>query len=204
MSSGEELKQQGVAQFMEQDYETAAETFRQAMAAYEDEGAADMVAEMQVNLGLALHSLGQYEDALEQMNMAHAVFVQMNDSSRVAQALGNMARVHARMGNSEQAITNYREASAIFSELGDDDNYGQTVLAIADLQMRSGQLMKAAATYEVGLDFVKNPNTRQKMMRSLINLKNRVTGTGVPKTDDGDAPSDDAPSSGADGESGQA
>ena len=77
-----------------------------------------MVAEMQVNLGLALHSIGEHEPALEQMNTALAVFTQMNDSNRRAQVLGNMARVYAKMGNSEQAMTNYREASAIFSETG--------------------------------------------------------------------------------------
>lgn len=186
MATGDDLKDQGIRQFMQQDYEAAAETFRKAAAAYEDEGKADIVAEMQVNLGLALHSMGQYDEALEQMNMAHAVFTQINDRHRTAQCLGNMARVYAKMGNTEQAITNYREASATFIELDDEENYGQTVLAIADLQLRSGQLMKAAATYEVGLEYVKNPNARQKMMKSLLGLKNKLTGGGMPpKADDG-------------------
>ena len=190
MSNADELKTRGIEQYMQGDYEQAAETFREAAALYEDDGAADMVAEMQVNLGLALHSMGQHEEALEQMIMAHAVFVQMNDPSRTAQALGNMARVYAKMGNSEQAITNYREASATFMEMGDEENYGQTVLAIADLQLRSGQLMKAAATYEVGLDFIQNPNARQKLMKKLLGLRNRLTGGGVPETegDDDEAP----------------
>ena len=91
-----------------------------------------------------------------------------------------MARVYAKMGNSEQAMTNYREASAIFIEMGDEENYGQTVMAIADLQFRSGQLMKAAATYEVGLEYVKHPNTRQKMMKKLLGVRNKLTGGGVP------------------------
>ena len=178
MSTPNELKERGVKLFMEQDYEQAVDVFREAIAAYEDEGAADMVAEMQVNLGLALHMMGEYEPALEQMNMAHAVFVQMNDAHRRAQVLGNMARVYARLGNSEQAITNYREASAIFIEQGDEENYGQTVLAIADLQLRGGQLMQAAATYEVGLDYIEHPNARQKIMKSLLGLRNRITGQG--------------------------
>jgi tetratricopeptide (TPR) repeat protein len=184
MTTADELKEQGIRQFQEQDYEEAAETFRAAAAEYEDAGVADMVAEMQVNLGLALHMMGEHESALEQMNMAHQVFVQINDSSRIAQALGNMGRVHARMGNSEQAITNYREAATIFQELDDQDNYGQTILAIADLQLRSGQLMKAAATYEIGLDYVKNPNPRQKLMKGLLSLKNRIVGGGAPRGDD--------------------
>jgi len=178
MPTADELKEQGVAEYLRGDYERAAETFRAAAAHYEEDGVGEMVAEMKVNLGLALHSLGQHNAALEQMTEAHAVFVQMNDVRRTAQALGNMARVYAGQGNSEQAITNYREAAAIFNELGDEESYGQTVLAIADLQLRGGQIMKAAATYEVGLDFIKNPNTRQKVMKKLLGLRNRMSGGG--------------------------
>jgi tetratricopeptide (TPR) repeat protein len=190
MPTADELKDQGIRQFMQQDFEQSVETFQQARAAYEEAGQAEMAAEQQVNLGLALHSLGQYDAALEQMQAALAVFRAANDSSRTAQALGNMARVYAKMGNSEQAITNYREASAMFMEIGDEDNYGQTVLAIADLQLRSGNLVQAAATYEVGLEYVKKLNARQKIMKGLLNVRNRIAGTGMPKGDpkeDGDA-----------------
>ena len=65
-------------------------------------------------------------------------------------------------------------------------------MAIADLQFRSGQLMKAAATYEVGLEYVKNPNTRQKMMKKLLGVRNRLTGGGLPpKEDQSSSESDD-------------
>jgi len=186
MPTGDELKEKGVQQFMQGDYEDAAATFREAIAAYESAGANDMVAEMRVNLGLALHSVGEHEPALDQMNQALAVFTQINDEHRRAQVLGNMARVYAKMGNSEQAMTNYREASSIFIEQGDEQNYGETVLAIADLEFRSGQLMKADSTYEVGLDYIKNPNARQKMMKKLLGVRNKISGTSVPKTEDED------------------
>ncbi len=184
MSTADTLKDRGIEQFMQQDYEQAADTFRQAIDQYEEDGAADMVAEMQVNLGLALHMLGQHENALEQMNMARALFVQIDDTTRTAQALGNMARVYAKMGNTEQAITNYREASAMFMDLGDEENYGQTVMAIADLQLRSGKIMQAAATYEVGLEYVKQPNARQRLMKNLLSLRDKITGTGGDQADE--------------------
>ncbi len=186
MPTGDELKEKGVQQYLQGDHEDAAATFREAIAAYESAGTADMAAEMRVNLGLALHSLDQDEPALDQMNQALAVFTQINDDHRRAQVLGNMARVYAKMGNSEQAMTNYREASSIFIEQGDEQNYGETVLAIADLQFRGGHLMQAASTYEIGLDYIKNPNARQKMMKKLLGVRNKISGTGVPKADDED------------------
>jgi tetratricopeptide (TPR) repeat protein len=130
--------------------------------------------------------MDDHEAALDQMNQALAVFTQINDDHRRAQVLGNMARVYAKLGNSEQALTNYREASAIFIDEGDEQNYGETVLAIADLQFRSGHMMQAAATYEVGLEYIKNPNARQKMMKKLLGVRNKISGTGVPKPDEDD------------------
>jgi tetratricopeptide (TPR) repeat protein len=186
MANAESLKDQGIQQFMQQDYERAAETFRAARSAYEAAGEDDLAAEMRVNLGLALHSVGQYDAALAEMQAARDVFLARGDQSRLAQALGNMGRVYAKLGNTEQAITNYREASALFMEIGDEENYGQTVLAIADLQLRGGHVTQAAATYEVGLDYVKHPNARQKLMRNLLGLRNRLTGqaTSAPDKDE--------------------
>lgn len=189
MSTADELKDQGIKQFMQEHYQRAADIFRQAVDAYEAENKADMAAEMRVNLGLSLHSLNKHEEALVEMAKGHAVFAQMNDKLRTAQALGNMARVYARLDNTEQALTNYREASSIFIELGDEENYGQTVLAIADLQMRSGNMMQAASTFEIGLDYIKQPNARQRIMRKLLSVRDKMTGTSLPPKQD--APPDD-------------
>jgi tetratricopeptide (TPR) repeat protein len=179
MATADELKDQGIQQFQQRDYEQAAETFRAARAAYEAAGQGDLAAEMRVNLGLALHNLDASDDALVEMSAARDFFQAQNDSHRLAQVLGNMGRVYAKLGNTEQALTSYREASALFIEAGDEENYGQTVLAIADLQLRTGHPTQAAATYEVGLDYIKNPNARQKLMKNLLGLRNRLTGQGT-------------------------
>ena len=52
MSTGAELQDQGIKLFMQREYESAADLFKQAKAAYETEGKKDLSAEMQVNLGL--------------------------------------------------------------------------------------------------------------------------------------------------------
>ncbi len=176
MTHADDLKQQGIKQFMEQDYELAVDTFRQAIDAYQADGAQDMVAEMKVNLGLALHSMGDSEEALKPMADAYATFVELQDKHRTAQVLGNMARVYAKLGNSEQALTNYREASAMFMEVGDEENYGQTLLAIADLHLRNGNAMLAAATFEMGLDHIKHPTARQRMMKQLMKVRGKIEG----------------------------
>jgi len=57
-------------------------------------------------------------------------------------------------------------------------------MAIADLQLRSGKAMQAAATYEVGLEYVKQPNARQRLMKRLLSMRDKISGTGIGQADD--------------------
>src|SRR5688500_3408761 len=110
MATGQELQDKGVKLFQQQDLEASAQTFEQARAAYETEGRAEMAAEMQVNLGLVMRSMGENQKALETMQAALAVFQGQNDALRSAKALGNMGGVYSALGDKEQAYHCYREA----------------------------------------------------------------------------------------------
>jgi tetratricopeptide (TPR) repeat protein len=181
MATGAELQKQGVDLFMQHDYEAAAEKFKAAVTAYDQEGKADLAAEMKVNLGLVDRALGNFDNAVALMSEAQQVFAKLNDPSREAQVKGNLGGVYLSQGNNEQAMTLYREAADAFKELNDADRYGQTLLAVADIQFKTGKLMEAAATYEVALDSIKDLTFRQRIMRGLLDVKNKLSGTGVPK-----------------------
>src|SRR5215475_6951561 len=181
-SSGAELQDQGVKLFMQHEYEAAADVFKQAQAAYDAEGKKDLAAEMPVNLGLIDRALDNYDDAVKLMTEARQTFVDIKDRSREAQVIGNLGGVYLAQGNSEQAVTLYREAADTFRDLKDEERYGQTLLAIADVQMRSGKLNQAMMTYEIALDSIgkDNLNFRQKVLKGLLDVKNRIAGGGAP------------------------
>jgi len=40
--------------------------------------------------------------------------------------------------------------------------------------------MQAMTTYEIALDSIKNLNMRQKLLKGLIGIKNKVAGGGAP------------------------
>lgn len=178
--SGKKLQAQGVRQFQLDEFEAAAQTFQEAITAFEAENDPLTAAEQRVNLGLAYRALDRFDAAIEAMQTGLETFRQHQDRFREAQALGNLALVYAKQDNSEQATTYYREAANIFRELGEDEFYGQTILALADLQFRSGQMVQAAETFELGLKYIENPNQRQKMMKQLMVVKNRMLGGGAP------------------------
>lgn len=182
-----ELQEQGIELFMRHDYEAAADVFRLAQEAYLAEGKRDMAAEMQVNLGLVGRSLGNYDSAVELMNEARQIFAELQDKSREAQVIGNLGGVYMAQGNTEQAATLYREAADTFRDMGDGERYGQTLLAIADIQFKAGKLMQAAATYEIALDHISEPSFRQKLMKQIIGIKNKLVGGGAPPADESTA-----------------
>jgi tetratricopeptide (TPR) repeat protein len=188
MSTGLELQDQGVKLFMQREYEASADIFKQAQAAYEAEGKKDLAAEMQVNLGLVERSLGNYDSAIKLMTEARQVFVDMKDRSREAQVIGNLGGAYLGNGNSEQAVTLYREAADTFRELKDEERYGQTMLALADIQMKGFKIGQALTTYEIALDSIGSDklSASQKMLRSLIGVKNRLMGGGVPAAQNSD------------------
>lgn len=176
MSTGSELQIKATRLFEKGKYEEAATIFVEASAAYEKEGTGDLAAEMRVNLGLAQRELGDFEAAINEMQAGLAYFRETEDRLREAQTLGNMALAYSKAEDEEQAQTMYRDAARIFREIGEDEYYGETILALADMQFRSGNLMEALATFEVGLEHIRNKNHRQKMMKQLLVLKNRLSG----------------------------
>ncbi|MCL4878783.1 MAG: tetratricopeptide repeat protein [Anaerolineae bacterium] len=176
MSEGKLLQAKGIRQFEDHDYEGAAQTFKSAIDAFQQESDVIGVAEMQVNLGLAYRAMDNYDEAIQLMESGLATFREQKNRRLEAQAMGNMALAYSKQGNQEQAATFYREAAAIFRDLGDDDNYGETVLALADMLFKSGNLMQAVAAYEAGLEAIRNPTQRQKMAKQLLVVKNRLMG----------------------------
>jgi tetratricopeptide (TPR) repeat protein len=176
MSTGSELQLKGTRLFEKGSYEEAAAIFVQAIEAYRAESNLQLVAEMEVNVGLCKRETGQYEEAIKHMQTGLAYFEERGPRARKAQTLGNMALAYAKLEDTEQAQTLYREAASIFREIGEDEYYGETILALADMYFRAGDLMLAASTYEIGLDYIRNKNHRQKMLKQLMIVKNRMAG----------------------------
>jgi tetratricopeptide (TPR) repeat protein len=177
VSSAQELQDQGVKLFQQKEYEASARTFRQAMEQYEANGDKALAAEMQVNIGLVHRALGEHQQALDLMQEALRTFQGMNDQLRTAKALGNMGGVYRALGDKEQAYTCYRNAADIFETLSEKKLHGETLVAMGDLQVREGKIGAGAATYEVGLSELDELTTGQKVLKGLIGIRNRLTGS---------------------------
>jgi tetratricopeptide (TPR) repeat protein len=178
VTTAAEFQEQGVKLFQQRDYEAAARAFMQAQEAYVTENRKDMAAEMQTNIGLVHRALGENQQALDAMQAALLIFQELTDRLRGAKVLGNMGGVYAALGDKEQAYNCYRQAADTFEEMGEKKLYGETLIAMGDLQVRDGKLMAGAATYEVGLEQLDNLSAGQKVIKGLLGIRNKLTGSG--------------------------
>ena len=182
-TSAEELKNQGVKLFQQQDYEAAARTFQQAQDAYNEAGQHDMSAEMLTNIGLVHRALGEHQQALDMMQQALNIFQELDDAKRTAMVLGNMGGVYSGLGDKEQAYKCYRQAADIFAEIGETKLHGETLVALGSLQMREGKFTAGAATYTAGLDELDSLSASQKIIKGLTGTISKLTGGGSAKSD---------------------
>lgn len=176
MPTAKELQDEGIKLYMRHDYEAASRKFQEAQDAYEAAGQEDMVAEMNVNIGLVHRALNENQQALELMQEALRTFDSMDDKLRTAQVLGNLGGVYSAINDTEQALLSYRQAANLFEELGEKQMYSDTMLAIGNLQVRKGQYLAGAAAYQVGLEDRQNLTFRQKILRWLSSLIARIGG----------------------------
>jgi tetratricopeptide (TPR) repeat protein len=195
MATGSELQIKATRLFEREKYDEAAEAFMEALAAYEAEENPHLAAEMRVNFGLAKRELGDFETAITEMQTGLEYFRQENDQLREAQTLGNMALAYSKADDHEQAETMYRMAANLFQEIGENEYYGETILALGDMQFRAGNLMAALTTFEMGLEHVRDTNHRQKIMKQLLLLKNRMLGERRAETETDEESQEAAPMS---------
>jgi len=176
LSTAKEFQEQGVKYYERRDYEAAGRLFRQALESYAANGQADMVAEMQTNIGLVHRALGEYQQALDIMQTALRAFQEMNDRLRAAQVIGNLGGVYCELNDKEQAYNCYRQAADIFQELGEKQMYGETLVAIAKLRLRDGKITEGAAIYEAGLEQLEHLSKKRKLVKKFIGIRRRLTG----------------------------
>lgn len=176
MTSANDLKEQGIMLFNQHDYENASRIFQQALEQYETDGDADMVAEMQVNIGLAHRSLDENQQALELMEQSLRHFQAQDDKLRTAQVLGNLGGVYAAINDYDNAHESYRKSADMFNELEEVQLYSQTLLALGRLQFTSGKIVEGSTTYRIGLEALHNLTFTQRIIKFLSHIITRLFG----------------------------
>ena len=173
-SSHEELLSQAFINYQEGRLEEAARCFAELRQHYLTQGDQAMAAEMANNMAVILLKVGQQQKALDVLNGTPEIFLSQNDRARAAQAYGNIGAALEACGNRTDAESAYRQAADLFEALGDSDQRAVTLQALSRLQLQSGKPFEALSSMQVGLNSKQQPSLRDRLVRRLLNLPNRL------------------------------
>ena len=174
--TGQELKEEGMRLFHEGLYDEAAAKFKQAQEVFATEENEIEVAEMVNNLGVVYRLQDKWDEAIAALEEAKTTFAKLGDRGREAQTLGNLGGLYADKDERDKAKESLRQAADIFAELGDKEHQGETLLALGVQLWKTGDRSDGLATYEAGLHILPKPTIRQKTVRNLLRMRNRLLG----------------------------
>lgn len=162
------LAKEGNKAYQREDYLAAASAFEAARQGYEALEDSLNAAEMANNCSVAYLQAGDSEAALAAVEGSEAVFALAGDLRRQGMALGNRAAALEALERFEEAIAAYQQAAEILQQAGEDQLRAQVMQSVSMLQFKMGRQLQALASMQSGLEGVKHPNVKQKMIKKLL------------------------------------
>jgi tetratricopeptide (TPR) repeat protein len=152
------------------DYLKAAALFENAVASYQLKGDSLSAAEMANNSSVSWLQAGDFDAALRVLDGVEEIFFGAKDTRHQAMTIGNRAVALEGLKQNAAALQAYHEAAELFQQIGADDLYANTMQALSALQLRSGLSFEAIATMQSGLQHIKKPGIKHRLLKKLINL----------------------------------
>jgi tetratricopeptide (TPR) repeat protein len=170
MLSPQLLAAEGQTAYKRGDYLAAANTFEAASASYKSAGDHLSAAEMANNRSVALLQAGDAQLSLDAVLGTDEIFAEAGDVRRQAMALGNQAAALEALRRLDEAIDAYERSAELLSQIEDRETRVSVMQALSALQLRRGRQLEALATMQAGLNGVKHPTPKQRMLRRLLQL----------------------------------
>jgi tetratricopeptide (TPR) repeat protein len=174
--SPNELERLALNAFRESRLDEAIQAFTIARQAFLADGNEVKAAEMASSLSVVLLKAERSEEALEAATGTPEIFIQSGEETLAAQAFGNLGSALEACGDLTGAEEAYRQAAELFECLGDTEHHRYTLQSLSQLQLRLGRPIEALSTMQHGLDTQSRLGFRDRLLRYLLNLPNRLLG----------------------------
>jgi tetratricopeptide (TPR) repeat protein len=150
------------------NYESAAELFRAAAAAYAALQDQANAAEQKSNLSVALLKMGRARDALDAVGGTDQVFADAGDSRRQGIAFNNQAVALESLNRWDEAVASYERAAKLLTGAGEGELRASTLKAAAGIQLRRGRLTGAGLSMIGALEAREHPSFLERILRALL------------------------------------
>lgn len=168
--SPKELAAEGQAAYQKGDFVSAASAFKGASEGYKLNGDELAAAEMANNLSVSLLQAGQAQNALQAALGTEEVFERSGDLRRQAMAIGNQAAALEALNRLDEAAQRYELSAELLKQTGDHETRASVMQSLSALQLRQGRQFEALATMQAGLNGIKRPSVKQRLLRKLLQL----------------------------------
>ena len=176
MTTGEQLKKEGMTAFQQKSWSVAVQKFEQAEAQFRiDENSAEQ-AEMLNNLGVLYKMQGSYDQSLESFENAISLFQSLSLLKEEGQAYGNMGDLHAALKNSKKSVTAYLQSSAKLEDAKAFTEQSQVLRTLSLYHLRQGQWLESVRRMEQSLSMKPRVGIEEWVFRWLLRFAMSLLG----------------------------
>jgi tetratricopeptide (TPR) repeat protein len=166
----QELAKRGKQSFAAGEYQEAAKAFQAAAQGYLHADEKLAAAEMQNNRGVSLLNAEDAQAALEAVQGTAEIFAAGQDLRNQAMAYGNEAAALEALDQIEEAEGKYQLSADLLGEIGEDDLKASVMRSLSELQLRAGRHLEAVASMHAGLDNLKRPKPKQRLVKKILEM----------------------------------
>jgi tetratricopeptide (TPR) repeat protein len=163
-----QLDARGKQAFAKQNYQEAAELFRQAAEGYTLGRAGLLAAEMRNNMSVALLKAGKASESYEAALDTDKVFAAANDLKRQAMALGNQAAALEELKRNDEAIELYDRSAELFERANEGDLRAMVMKSSAALKLKSGRITESAFKMMGSVDAKATPTFFERIVKFFL------------------------------------
>jgi tetratricopeptide (TPR) repeat protein len=163
-----QLETRGKQAFSKNNYDDAAEYFRQAAEGYTLGRAGLLAAESRNNMSVALLKAGKPQEALDAALDTDKVFEGAKDAKRQAMALGNQAAALEELHRYDEAIEKYERSAELFASVNEGDLRSMVMKSAAALKLKTGRITESAFKMMGAMDAKDNPTFFERVMKFFM------------------------------------
>ncbi len=176
MSTGEQLRKQGLELYRSGRFEEAMTAFADARQAFESAGSTREAAESANDRGVAARQAGRLDEAEIAFRQARGLFISLADLKAEGQVTGNLGALAESRRQNDEAAALYKDAVGLLERAGAPDLAAETWRALSRLRMKQGRWFQALGAYEAGMDNLQHLSLRERLLRWLLRILRPLLG----------------------------
>jgi tetratricopeptide (TPR) repeat protein len=172
--SPEQLAKEAQQAYKRGDYLDAAQGFEAAAQGYQFREDSLSVAEMYNNSSVAYLQAGDGASALRVVQGTAEIFSISGDILRYGMALGNLGAALEAVGRLDEATEAYQQSAELLKQADETEMRARVMQSLSAIQLKTGHQLEALASMQAGLDGLKKPSPKQRVLRKLLNLPSKL------------------------------